>query len=293
MALPCDACYILDLPREIRFIIYRLILIPHPSHYFLDPDIPNRTSHIDWWNSEPYKAQRPLHTAIFRTNRFINAEATSLLHRELTLIICPTDIAALRYLAEQLLDISEPLDSSFKVWRYDPRCLPPIQCAISTSPGPTYITKQLLGKMYPHHVFAQFQNIVLNLSLAFPTPCAESLPGEFKGFSVDYAGHNPSSELESLTADICSTTLIRDAVTLLSHSASLSILWITLDIHAKNREIWLECGVLDPLKELTNVECAILSVRCPTEGCFVTLQPRYAAIAERLEEDIESGGPMD
>jgi hypothetical protein len=168
--------------------------------------------------------------------------------------------------------------------------------------------------MYPQ-VFAQFQNIVFNLSLAFPTPCAESLPGEFQGFSVDYAGHNPSSELESLTADICSTTLIRDAVTLLSHSASLSILWITLDIHAKNREvrypneererisqnvsnmkaaeIWLECGVLDPLKELTNVECAILSVRCPTEGCFVTLQPKHAAIAEQLEEDIESGGPMD
>ena len=47
------------------------------------------------------------------------------------------------------------------------------------------------------------------------------------------------------------------------------------------------------MKELTNVECAILNVRCPTENCFATLGPEYTAIGEKLEEDIEYGGPID
>jgi len=175
-----------------------------------------------------------------------------------------------------------------------------------------YLSKPLHGKMYPH-IFARFHNINLNLSLTYPI--GSSLFGTFKGFSFDRSANVRSEQITSFAADTCSTSLIRDFVTLLSHSPAISALWITLDIvawatyrsHAgeeiqcllqktanmKAAEIWLECGVLDPLKELTNVECAILNVRCPTEGCFATLQPEYAAIAEKLEEDIESGGSMD
>ncbi|KAE9367099.1 hypothetical protein N431DRAFT_306260, partial [Stipitochalara longipes BDJ] len=314
-SLPSDTCYLLKLPREIRFIIYRLLLIPQSSHYFLDPEIPNHASFVESWRTDIQKVQTPLHTAIFRTNRHINAEATSLLYRELTLIICPTDIAVLRDISGQSLDVVQPLESSYNVWRYDPRCFPLIQFATSMSPEPLYTTQQLRGKMYPH-IFAGFCNVVLNLSLTFPAPDFASLSAKFEGFTIDLSGHIPPSELKSLASDICSMTLIHDFVTLLSHSPSLSILWITLDtsasgiqmgllrdderdrilckvVNMKAAEICLECGVLDPLKELRNVECAILNVRCPTEDCFATLQPKYAAIAEKLEEEIEFGGPVD
>jgi hypothetical protein len=183
------------------------------------------------------------------------------------------------------------------------------------SPGPTYIPRRQGGIMYPH-IFSQFRNVVLNLFMTFPSArLVPSYSEEFKGFSFNGHGEIPHSELETYAAHISSTMLIRDFVTLLKHSSLISTLWITLDIFVSNlglrsrdddrerslqkaanmkaAEIWLECGVLDPLRELTNVECAILNVRYPTEGSYATLRPKYAAIAEQLEDDIEAGGPMD
>lgn len=52
--------------------------------------------------------------------------------------------------------------------------------------------------------------------------------------------------------------------------------------------IWLESGVLDPLRRLKNVDCALLNLRCPTDNSFATLLPKYAAMAELLEDDIEA-----
>lgn len=43
-------------------------------------------------------------------------------------------------------------------------------------------------------------------------------------------------------------------------------------------EIWL--GTLNLLKDLKNMECAILNIRSRTDDSVITLRPRYAAIVE-------------
>ena len=89
-----------------------------------------------------------------------------------------------------------------------------------------------------------------------------SIFGSNAGFNINWWGQIPPQELEAFTAEALSTHLIRDFVKLLSHSPSIFILWITLDIRAwpvaqfvgeerrrlqkladfKAAEIWLECG---------------------------------------------------
>lgn len=125
--------------------------------------------------------------------------------------------------------------------------------------------------------------------------------------------------LGAFGAYISNTSIIRDFMIILSQSPMISTLWITLEIgisikygggfaqlvpdktHSWSRAkqvayslalgVWLECGVLDPLRELKNVECAIVNARSLGHNggdLFVVLQKKYADIVEQLEDDIES-----
>lgn len=150
---------------EIRCIIYRLLFVPKPSHYFINPEIPNKPAFIDGvWNENP-KLQQPLHTAILCTNRQINVETTGVLYRELTLVICATDILGFSKRARE--DILEPLKSSSEVWKYNPLA-PPLPSLAGATAMPIYTSRPLHGKMYPH-VFSRFENSSSSLTCVFRT----------------------------------------------------------------------------------------------------------------------------
>ncbi|KAE9363784.1 hypothetical protein N431DRAFT_474786 [Stipitochalara longipes BDJ] len=57
-------------------------------------------------------------------------------------------------------------------------------------------------------------------------------------------------------------------------------------------EIFVECGVLDPLRGLINVDVAKIDVIRPWDGEPLTLQQKYHDMVLELEFDIEYNGPL-
>lgn len=289
-------------------MIYRLLLILNPSHYYLDPF------------NQPFDliGGRPFHpeTTILLANHQMHIEASEVLYGELALIVLPEEIAVLRSMRNELTpDIIRPSTSSYGIWKNNPLSESrPLQYRRSNGLlVRTHKSRRFRGKMYPH-VFSRFRNIIFQMSfnhMYFPDPV---FTGRHASFPVDLDYSIAPPYLDAFAKHISSTKIIRDFVTVISQASLISTLWITLDIEVlveparsacrpvefpvkarevankKAVEIWLECGVLDPLKKLKNVKYAIVNVMDfgsrPGSNSFAVLEQKYAEIVEKLEEDI-------
>jgi hypothetical protein len=239
----------------------------------------------------------PIHTEILRVNRQIHAEASSVLYSELLIVISPGDIVGLRDASE---DIAKPTTD---IWRHNPLY------GIG-SPGPhggrVYSTPELDGKMEPH-VFSRFTHVSLDLYFDF-------WPGDFPRYQpmwIDSELNIKPEHRVKFSKFLRRTRIIRDFITLISNSPRIGELYITLSIRAmpgynedlhnadgdlpefyfmavdtRAVEIFLECGVMDPLRDLTNIDVALLDVIRPWDGEDQELQPKYQRLLDELEFDI-------
>jgi hypothetical protein len=174
------------------------------SHYFLDPD--------HGLNSE---LQFHFETFILGINPQIHDEASTVFYTKFTLVVCPGDIAVLRSRLKinQTINITEPNEVSFNIWRYNPLVKTrSLQSRQSTTrwAAQTYGIRQLVRKWYLH-VFSRFQNIIFQLSfrsLKFPDPnkWQNSLRNSLS-MSQDY--EVSAGSLTTFAAYISSTKIIK------------------------------------------------------------------------------------
>lgn len=250
--------------------------------------------------------------AILRANRQIHVEASEVLYSELLIMVNPRDVVGLE--PTRAISNREIFNASLKVWRHNPLMDPGTQ-----SPDGTvlYMTPELDGPMYPH-VFAKFQKVHFDADFDFQSTRSASSFFVNKDMTIRL-----SDEIEFTTL-MEKSTIIRNFVTIISRLPLITSLEFDLDVeispdydseiddldadinenededeetmvdnviavaNARATEMILECGFLDPLRELANVRKLRLQIVTLDKKCEpMQLRPKYASIVESIKEAIE------
>lgn len=217
-------------------------------------------------------------------------------------MLFPGDLVCLRPKSE---DITTP---SEHVWRHNP--LDGIGV-----PGPhgtrIYGTPKLDGKMEPH-IFARFKQVNFELDFAFGL--GDGCPALF----IDADLNIDPKDRVSFKNYLRRTKILRDFTRVISNAPKLTHLKIMLEIKAmpgqnptlhddddnlpelyfrmvdtRAVEMFIEFGILSPLRTLTNVEYAYILVINPWEQGLLKLQPMHELMLRDLELDIENKDKRD
>lgn len=252
--------------------------------------------------SQRYIVRR--HPAILQTNRQIHAEASSLMYSDLKLIVQPRDLVRLAtpHIICSSTDIIRP---STRVWRH--------------APWDDFTTEHLTGKVLykgrelngpvEPHVVARFQKVSFDAFFDLDDS-RKSAIGFYKNDEIRLRPEKETNYARFLVR----SEIVKHLVQLLSHSSSLEILELQLCVKiwgsyddeemfraADNRatEIFLEAGILDPLRDLSNVKSFAWEIRhCDynnerydyfRDPMYIPfrLKPEHAEIMESLKTTIE------
>jgi hypothetical protein len=283
-------------------MIYRYLLVPYYEYRLLD-----RTKKHVW-----PRVNDTLFPAILRTNKQIYDEASELMYSELVPVLHPGGIVCLRPRPNRPHFQRSPdylCWPSKRVWRHNPLH----GIGIGTRGGRIYNTPEMDGKMEPH-VFSKFKNIRVSMELVFFQEDFEECP---ELFILPDLTIMPESCFD-LGNFLRRTNIFRDLADILSNTPRLRTLYILLYIVAqanwddslgydhtdssdlcvppdkrwfavdtKAAEIFIESGIMDPLRKLTNVDLAIIDAYSAWGDLM--LPQKVAKLRKRLEDDIEKG----
>jgi len=259
-------------------MIYRYLIVL--SHFWML----NRFNFSGLWTKN---INDKIYAAVLRTNRQIFSEASFLLYSETVATLRAEDIVCLRPGAKDLI-VSKKC-----IWRHNP--LHGIGQR-GTAGEIIYDTPEMGGFLEPH-VFSRFKHIVLHFFVKFR-------PRE----SFDFEPLQVDSQLKLIPDDrvrfrdlLRQRNIIIDFTEIISRSPTLTSLQIDLEISvwaafnenfvtADGRltdayydavdtravEVFIESGVLDPLRELSNVDEASIDVlRTEDTLKILKLEPKY------------------
>jgi hypothetical protein len=270
-------------------MIYRLLRVPHYPLFL------NRKMAEELGCKGGPETDMILCPAILRVNRQIYSEASYIMYSEVTLATFPGDLVCLRPDSEDITLPSEP------VWRHNP--LDGIG-APGSHGGRIYSTPEMDGKMEPH-VFSRFKQITLDFVLDLDPNRIVGCP-EMK-IAVD--------DCVKFQEFLLRTNIFRDFATVLSKSLQVKRLSIDLELWAwpndhpdlpsddegnlpdvyfiavdtRATEVFIESGVMDPLRKLSNIGLATVQVVSPWALGVQTLQPKY----DEMMRDFEVGVGMN
>jgi hypothetical protein len=248
-----------------------------------------------------------LHPAILRTNRQIYLEASSLLYTEGIITLEAGDIICLA---------RNPSASMFGVpyhgaWRHNPLH----GLGKEVDGAVTYDTATMSGKMDPH-VFARFQRVLFDANFDFEHTQMVEL-------WIDDDTHVVNSEdAEKYKQLLRTSTVMKDFVELISKSPLITTLEISLEVEVmvssnlmneemddsddenetevkidklmevgdeKATEIFLDSGICESLKELSNVKNFYFTFgfdHREEDDPYVPL-PRHVALIKEMKETVE------
>jgi hypothetical protein len=223
------------------------------------------------------------------------------MYSELIVVLTPGDIVCLRPNSE---DISAPNPG---VWRHNPLA------GIGVL-GPhnrrKYNTPEMDGKMEPH-VFSRFKHISLELEFNCNPEDLAGCPQ----LSIDPDLKIASEDCVKFQDFLRRTNIFRDLAKVICNSPRVTylktILEVSVDpkddidltyphtadddlpdvyfmtVHTRAVEIFIESGIMDPLRSLSNVDLATVWVVQPWTGNDQELQPKYDDMLRELEEGID------
>lgn len=128
---------------EIRLAIYRHLLLPFPYAHLV--------SYLKISSTDRF-------LPILRVSRQIYVEASSVLYKELGIVVRPGDVLSL--LDDPSGDI---VDCNKKVWRHNPL----YGTGVNDGSGKRIYAKPEMDGLVEPHVFARFRHVVFSMSLAF------------------------------------------------------------------------------------------------------------------------------
>ncbi|PMD51039.1 uncharacterized protein K444DRAFT_223792 [Hyaloscypha bicolor E] len=284
-------CHFLRLPPEIRCMIYRCLFEPEDSRTLTPKQV--------YPGIELESTRTPLPTEILRSNRQIYSEASSLMYSELIVVLTPGDIVCLR---SNLEDTSAP---NRGVWRHNPLAGTGV---LGPHNGRIYNTPEMDGKMEPH-VFSRFKHISLELEFNCNPEDLAGCPQ----LSIDPDLKIASEDCVKFQDFLRQTNIFRDLAEIICNSPRVTCLEILLEVsvdpaddinltypytaddnlpdvyfmtvHTRAVEIFIESGIMDPLRSLSNVDLTCIWVVQPWTGNDQKLQPKYDAMLRELEED--------
>jgi hypothetical protein len=278
---------------EIRCMIYRCLFEPQDSRTLTPKEF--------YTGIELESTRTPIPTAILRSNRQIYSEASSLMYSELIIVVTPGDIVCLRPDSE---DISAPNPG---VWRHNPLAGIGV---LGPHKRRKYNTPEMDGKMEPH-VFSRFKHISLELEFNCNPEDLAGCPR----LSIDPDLKIASEDCVKFQDFLRRTNIFRDLAKIICNSPRVThlqtILEVSVDpaddinltypytaddnlpdvyfmtVHTRAVEIFIESGIMGPLRSLSNVDLATVCVLQPWTGNEQKLQPKYDDMLRELEEGID------
>jgi hypothetical protein len=223
------------------------------------------------------------------------------MYSELIVVLTPGDIVCLR---SNLEDISAP---NRGVWRHNPLAGTGV---LGPHNGRIYNTPEMDGKMEPH-VFSRFKHISLELEFNCNPEDLAGCPQ----LSIDPDLKIASEDCVKFQDFLRRTNIFRDLAEIICNSPRVTYLEILLEVsvdpaddinltypytaddnlpdvyfmtvHTRAVEIFIESGIMDPLRSLSNVDLTCIWVVQPWTGNDQKLQPKYDAMLRELEEGID------
>ncbi|CAG8977277.1 hypothetical protein HYALB_00010897 [Hymenoscyphus albidus] len=206
--------HFLRMPLEMRKNIYHLLI----------PSIIPKFCQKWWrWNNLPQRQRK--HLAILRTNRQIYQEATSILYKESRILLLADDIFCLPSFPKtdplfSYNSLDEQRDPNATSWRYDP-----LLGTGDEVDGKQVYSQPELGGLIEPHVLAQFQHVVVNISLLLRGSNTTQVI-----FDEGQEGYSKSVLAEHTR--ILRTELFKKLTQVLSNSPVLKTLTILLSVDA-------------------------------------------------------------
>ncbi len=260
---------------------------------------------------EKEKATIKQRLAIMGVNLEIYLEASALLYSEFTITVRPGYVPALKSREDD--STQNFVESTKNVWRHNPLLDP----GKALPDGKVlYVTPELDGLMYPH-VFARFQKVRFDCEFDFGLE-----PPKPTFFVNDDMSVHPAIEASFITL-IKKSLVIQDFAKLISQSPLITHLEFDLDVeieslpninldevsldsdeeteadiiigkteavaNARATELFLECGILDPLRSLLNIRDLHLRIMTMgQDGKPMELQAKHAGMVQNLKETVEN-----